>query len=130
MNRTREEINKRISEAKKGIPLSPKDRVRVKLQFQQLNAQQIGEAHPRWKGKSLSYAGVHKWLERQYGKASLCQNLICKGLSKTYQWAKLRGVQYERLRDNFVQLCASCHQQYDKNRAFNISVRDLLTHHE
>lgn len=116
-----------ISRAKKGIPLSLKDRARVKKQFAALNKIQVGELHPRWKGKFLTYTGIHKWLERQYGKASACLNLDCSKRSKVYQWAKKRRCKYYRLRDNFTMLCASCHQKYDKNSDFKIRLRDLLT---
>lgn len=115
-----------ISAAKKGIPLSPKDRERVKEQFRELNKNQIGTNHPRWRKEGLSYAGIHKWLERDYGKASGCENLDCKLISKSFQWAKLRGADYDRNRLNFIGLCASCHQSYDKNPKFEIRLRDLL----
>lgn len=111
-----------ISKAKKGIPLSDKDRERVKAQFAQLNRRQVGDAHPRWRGTLPSYTGVHKWLERKFGKAFQCLNRNCEGQSKTFQWAKLRDATYERFRANFTMLCASCHQQYDKNPKFQIDL--------
>lgn len=130
MTRTREEIEKwkaNISAAKKGKPLSVEDRARVRKQFAELNARQVGENHPRWKQTNLSYAGIHKWLQRDFGSPTECQNSDCLEVSVSFQWAKLRNMKYERTRENYVMLCASCHQSYDKNNDFDVRIRDLLT---
>ena len=50
----------------------------------------------------------------------------CPGISVTYQWALIRGKKYSFNRDNFFQLCASCHQKYDctdKHRALMSRLR-------
>lgn len=59
------------------------------------------------------YSAIHKWLKRHYGKAYKCQAAFCSGISKTYQWAKLKDCEYAHKRENFIMMCASCHHQYD-----------------
>lgn len=59
------------------------------------------------------YGAIHKWLYKHYGKATQCDNPFCTKKSKTYQWAKRKEFKYEHKRENFIQLCASCHRRYD-----------------
>src|SRR3990167_7209161 len=61
------------------------------------------------------YAEIHMWLKYHYGKAWRCQNKNCSTLCNIFQWAKLRRVEYEKRRKNFIMLCQSCHQRYDRN---------------
>jgi hypothetical protein len=59
------------------------------------------------------YASVHYWLKYHYGKATKCEGKECRGKSKNYSWAKLRDKKYDYKRENFIQLCRSCHGRYD-----------------
>lgn len=72
-----------------------------------------GTNNPWWKEKP-SYSAIHHWLKRNYGKPSSCE--MCKGNSKRYEWALLKGKDYEKNRDNFWMLCTSCHHKYDDLR--------------
>lgn len=60
-----------------------------------------------------SVSAIHRWLNRKYGKANHCANITCKNKSKCYDWALLKGKDYKRLRGCFMQLCRSCHIEYD-----------------
>jgi len=63
---------------------------------------------------NLEYYKIHNWLAKNYGRASICENPDCKCKSiKRYEWAKLKGKDYEKNRDNFIMLCCSCHRKYD-----------------
>jgi hypothetical protein len=62
----------------------------------------------------LTYQGIHNWLRREYGVATRCDNGDCVGASTKYNWAKLKGVSYDKDIDCYVQLCASCHIKYDR----------------
>lgn len=62
---------------------------------------------------SLEYVYIHKWINYHYGKASCCQSENCKGKSKRFEWALIKGMAYERDIKNYIQLCASCHRYYD-----------------
>ena len=62
---------------------------------------------------STNYGKAHRYLHVNYGKADHCENTNCPGTSKTYDWALKKGYRYECNRDNFMQLCRSCHKIYD-----------------
>ena len=66
-----------------------------------------------WRGNGVGYHGIHKWLYAYFGRANHCDNPKCEGKSSTYQWAKLKEKTYQRNRENFIQLCTSCHRKYD-----------------
>lgn len=68
--------------------------------------------NPNWKGDEVGYTALHDWLRKNFGKANKCE--ICKILiAKKYEWALLKGKEYERKRENFWQLCSKCHTKYD-----------------
>mgnify|MGYP001568313588 CR=1 FL=1 len=71
----------------------------------------IGKKHPLWRGKSVSYSGLHKWVERQLGKPKFC-NFCESTKSKRYEWANING-EYNRNTMEFMRLCTSCHKKYD-----------------
>lgn len=73
-----------------------------------------GEKSGTWKGDKVGYWGIHKWLYKYYGKANYCENLKCSKKSKIFHWALIKNKNYERKRDNFMQLCMSCHWKYDE----------------
>lgn len=59
------------------------------------------------------YSSIHSWLRYHHGKASKCEGKDCRKTSPNYNWAKLHGKPYEYNRENFIQLCRSCHGRYD-----------------
>jgi DNA-binding transcriptional regulator YiaG len=71
-----------------------------------------------------SYSMIHSWLLKTYGKAKKCENIACKKKSNYFDWAKLINKEYEMNRDNFIQLCRSCHKQYDA-RDYPIMYKNL-----
>lgn len=79
-----------------------------------------GEDSPHWKGDKVGYYGIHEWLYTNFGKANKCENPDCNHNSKRFQWAKLKGREYQRRRENFWQLCSSCHINYDET---NLALR-------
>ncbi len=62
------------------------------------------------------YKSIHGWLKYRYGKAKSCANPECSKENNVFQWAKIRGLNYERLRSNFVNLCQKCHTLYDLSK--------------
>jgi len=79
----------------------------------------IGEKHKgnktkSWKGDSVGYSGVHDWLRDYYGKADRCENKDCQQRSCNYQWANI-SKKYNRVRSDWIRLCVSCHQKWDRN---------------
>lgn len=60
------------------------------------------------------YFRIHSWLIYNHGKASKCENELCTSVNpKRFEWALLRGKEYKRDRNNYIQLCPSCHRKYD-----------------
>jgi hypothetical protein len=72
-----------------------------------------GENGGHWKGDSVGYWGIHKWLIKNYGKATKCSSAKCRKNSIHYEWALIKGKKYERKKENFIELCKSCHSIYD-----------------
>lgn len=69
-----------------------------------------GEDSPHWKGGKVGYHGIHKWLTRIFGRRKECEHC---GKAGRLHWAKLKDKEYERKRENFIELCSSCHKKYD-----------------
>lgn len=63
-----------------------------------------------------NYYNVHIWLNYHFGKANCCSNKMCENKSNNYQWALIKGRQYEKNKDNFIMLCRSCHAKYDTTK--------------
>ena len=60
------------------------------------------------------YFQAHAWIIYHYGKASKCENENCTYENpKRYEWALIKGKKPEKSRDNYMQLCPSCHRKYD-----------------
>ena len=79
-----------------------------------------GEKHFNWKEKP-TYGIVHYWLRTNYGNANRCEGPKCNGKSKVFEWSLIKGKSYVRSRENFWQLCRSCHTKYDKQKSQNFS---------
>lgn len=73
------------------------------------------------------YFNIHQWIVRHYGKAAKCENDDCKSSSKKYEWALLKGKNHERNVSNYIQLCVSCHRNYDftETKRKNMSLAKL-----
>ena len=88
-----------------------------------LATKNVGSRHWAWQETNPSYSAVHFWLRKNYGKASKCENPECvyprkdrRGYlmlkPRAYQWANISG-KYKRDRNDFKQLCSSCHKLFD-----------------
>ena len=66
-----------------------------------------------WVGDKPGYSSVHTWLRKTYGKATKCVGRGCNGESKVYEWALIKGKDYIKVKENFKELCKSCHKKYD-----------------
>lgn len=63
--------------------------------------------------QNKDYIKVHRWLAKNYGKANKCESPNCLRKTQVYHWAKLANRDYDKKRENFIMLCASCHKLYD-----------------
>ena len=73
-----------------------------------------GEKSYQWTGDNATYWAIHQWLLGNFKKVGICQNSICKFKNpKRTEWSLLKGKKMERKRENFWELCPSCHRKYD-----------------
>ncbi len=68
--------------------------------------------------EKVGYFGVHSWLYHNFGSPEKCEKCSSlgyknKGNKWSIQWAKIKGKEYIRVRENFMALCARCHIFYD-----------------
>lgn len=74
---------------------------------------QIGDKNHMWKGDSVSYKGLHDWVNKNFGKPDICERCNASGLSGMYiNWANVSG-SYKRDRNDWIRLCKSCHNKMD-----------------
>ncbi len=59
------------------------------------------------------YDSIHNWLRYYFGNATQCMSDTCNGKSKRFEWALKPDMIYEKKRENFYQLCRSCHAKQD-----------------
>ena len=88
---------------------------RKKMSETRLKIAKRAEQHPSWKHEGPAYTTIHSWLIRTFGKATKCE--WCPGLeAKRFDWANI-SLTYKRDRNDFIQLCPSCHKKWDMRRA-------------
>lgn len=68
------------------------------------------------------YDAIHRWLHKIYGSASKCENKQCDHSINVFNWCKIRGLNYDYKRENFIQLCKRCHKKYDSNKHIEIEL--------
>jgi len=77
----------------------------------------------QWKGDNVSIEGLHHRVKVEFGIANKCENPECTyprknkrgemmAKPKRYEWANI-SKRYIRDVKDFVQLCPSCHRQWD-----------------
>jgi hypothetical protein len=68
-----------------------------------------GERNGMWKGREVSYRGLHHWIERNIPKPEKCQDC---GLVKRLEACNISG-EYLRDTEDWEYLCRSCHMKKD-----------------
>jgi len=100
-----------VSKALKGHGFSKETIEKMKRNHADFN----GSKNPNWRGDNVGIIGVHVWLKKYFKKKMICE--FCGKIGKTplsIDWAKLRNKPYTRDRNNFIELCRSCHKKYDR----------------
>lgn len=69
----------------------------------------LGEKHFAWKGDTVGYVGLHRWVRRMLGESYKCEQ--CNSM-RFVQWANKSG-EYKRDLTDWVRLCRKCHHRYD-----------------
>lgn len=70
------------------------------------------EKHPMWKGDDVGYCGLHIWVKRHLGASSKCEKCGKEFTGRQIHWAN-KDHTYKRNLEDWIRLCASCHQKYD-----------------
>lgn len=72
---------------------------------------QVGEKHPGWKGKNVSYGALHVWIKKHKTKTGTCS--LC-GQTRYTEWANLSSDQrHSRNLDDWAEVCKPCHMRLD-----------------
>jgi len=73
----------------------------------------LHEKNHNWKGKKATYRTIHTWVVSNKGTATQCESCSKKGIGRQIHWANINH-EYNRNLDEYVQLCAKCHGEFDK----------------
>lgn len=76
------------------------------------------EKHGNWKGDSVGYVSLHKWVRRKIAQPSNCPD--CLTITNKLDLCNLNGL-YDRELSNWGYKCRSCHKRYDLARANKLS---------
>ena len=123
---------KALSEAKKG---KPQPQIHNPKVYEKISKSLRGkpqpwnrnERHHEWKGDKAGYTAFHQWLRRKFGKATMCDNPDCHYprrnrnnqilyKPKRFEWSLIHGKKHDHKRENYWQLCKSCHVKYDMEK--------------
>lgn len=75
-----------------------------------------GAEHCGWKGDGVGYWGIHKWIMRNFGNPSICENCKKDNLTgRQIHWANISH-KYKRDIKDWKRLCQSCHRLYDNGK--------------
>lgn len=78
----------------------------------------VKDKNSNWKGDNASYSAFHMYLRKNYGNPLICESCMkigAKGLAGRWNidWALKIGFEHDHKRENYLQLCRSCHMKYD-----------------
>lgn len=111
------EARRKISEALKKIYKNklPKHFVKFQEAGWKATRKLKDEKSSNWKGDDVKYIGLHNWVRKHLGIPDTCKICGKNGLSGyKIHWAN-KGHTYKRNLDDWIRLCCSCHQKYDKS---------------
>lgn len=73
-----------------------------------------------WRGDNVGYEGMHCWLLKNYKKTGICEHCL---FQKKTHWANKSHNYRREDRTDWLELCSSCHQKYDKTETKHIIAR-------
>ena len=77
-----------------------------------------GENHWAWKGNKAGYRAKHDWAVKAFGQPKKCENCKKTFEGKGIHWAN-KSDKYNRIKSDWIRLCASCHKKYDNQKKKN-----------
>ena len=77
-----------------------------------------GADHHLWKGDEAGYVSKHMWMHRHHTKTGTCNHCnkeVGTAFPTGTEWANISG-KYLRDRNDFIELCRSCHRIFDYSK--------------
>ena len=93
-----------MSAAHKGKKFSPGHK-------ENMRESKIGDRNPNWLGDDVGYAALHDWLIENFPKARICEECESEG-GTDYAFDHRLG-KHTRNREDYRELCRSCHTTWD-----------------
>ena len=116
---TKEKIRKKL--LNHPVSRTTKDKISIAhtgKKVSQTTKDKIGKAHH--KGNKAKKGAKHKWIQKIYGKATICENrefeilnFECSQKSNKFHWSNKDHKYNREKKENWQQLCSSCHKKYD-----------------
>lgn len=100
-----------------GVQFKPRDNLKAgkycshECYWKDMKENRLGELSNAWRGKEVSYAGIHKWIGKNFKRLNECE--FCGEVKKT-EWANISG-EYLRVPGDWIGLCHRCHNIWDRN---------------
>ncbi len=88
----------------------PHIRARMAEEARARGKRMAGEANPSWRGDDAGYAAIHAWMRRHHPFAGVCEE--CGATGRRTEWANT-GHTYQRVREDWRELCVPCHRRQD-----------------
>ncbi len=127
---TKKKLSKALKGQRLGTHLSEETKKRISLsniglkKGVKLSAEHIKKISDKnscwWKGDTVGYSALHKWVIKHLGQPDTCEHCGKKGYktgrSWNIQWAN-KDHKYKRILTAWLRLCVKCHKEYDiKNK--------------
>ncbi len=83
-----------------------------------------GTGNPHWKGEEVKYSSLHCWVRDNFTKNKCCE--VCGKIGNT-DWSHKTHI-YTRNREEWQELCRSCHQKYDYAKGLRKKIKTCGKH--
>jgi hypothetical protein len=70
-----------------------------------------GAAHHLWRGEAATSTAIHRWLREHYPKTGVCED--CCQPARTHYAFLYHPRRHTRDREDYRELCPSCHSTFD-----------------
>lgn len=88
-----------------------------------LKGTNLGVNNGMWKGADINYGSLHDWVSYHKGQPEMCEGCGVDGLTgRKIGWANI-SYEYKRDLEDWIRLCAKCHNKFDNISAKVWAVR-------
>ena len=71
-----------------------------------------GTLNSSWKGDEAGQVALHRWLRVHHQKKEICSKCGKQGYT---EYANIKGHNYTRNIEDYMEMCKPCHTEYDSN---------------